>query len=265
VAERTAFILSSGRTGTKFLARYFDLNYKGVVGRHEPPPSRLLGFAFHARRAGLPAEGFLRFLLERKRRQSEGYGVPLYIESNPYLSGCVDLIGGVWGKVTIIHVVRDPRDTVRSAINHGLSRGLKGAANRLFSFGHRSGQPHHEAGGQLRWIDRGARTWVLFNSLLRRHGGSLPDYHLFHFEEIFDSSCSGLRRLCDLFGLDYRDEDAPLSPRERVNPGRLDILPPWREWTAAQCRALHRRCTPLMEEFGYGGEAEWLARIGANE
>jgi hypothetical protein len=265
VAQRRAFILSSGRTGTKFLARYFDLNFEGVVGRHEPPSSRLLGLAFHARRAGLPAERFLRLLLERKRRQSEEHGDSLYIESNPYLSGCFYLIGGVWGEVTIIHVVRDPRDTVRSAINHGMSRGLKGAANRLLSFGHPKGRHHRGAGGQLRWIDRGARTWVLFNSLIRRHGGIMADYHLIHFENIFDSSCSGLRHLCDLFGLEYRDEDAPLSPRERVNPGRLDIMPPWREWTAAQCLALHHRCTPLMEEFGYGGEDEWLERIGANE
>ncbi len=61
--SKTALILSSGRTGTQFLAHYLDANYDSVVARHEPPPARLLRFASHREFQNHPAG---RLKLERR-------------------------------------------------------------------------------------------------------------------------------------------------------------------------------------------------------
>ena len=126
---------ASGRTGTQFLAHYFDANYDRVVARHEPPPARLLRMASHAHMSGYLSDRQLRALLAYKRRRHDaGAGADWYLESNPFLVGFADVLGDAWKNPTIIHVVRDPREHARSALNHGTGRGLKALANRLLPF-----------------------------------------------------------------------------------------------------------------------------------
>jgi hypothetical protein len=49
-----AFIVSTGRTGTQFLAHYFEQNFAHVTARHEPKPSYLLCMASNAYAADKP-------------------------------------------------------------------------------------------------------------------------------------------------------------------------------------------------------------------
>ena len=259
--KRTVLILSAGRTGTLFLARYFDANYEGVTARHEPPLSRLIRMASHARMEGFLSDRSLRTLLAWERRREGPGRRGLYIEANPYLSGCADLLADVWQNPTVVHVIRDPREHARSSLNHGMSRGLKGWLNRYLPFWYPNVIKLLNLDHRPNRLEMAAAVWKLFNSLLQEAAPRYDDYHLLRHEEIFDESFSGLRRLCGLLDLDYRDEGGAVSPRERINQGRLDVLPSWTKWTSDQCRQLHRICSPLMEEFGYGTEPEWRARV----
>jgi hypothetical protein len=262
---KTALILSSGRTGTKFLARYFDANFEGVVARHEPPPARWLRLASHAHMRGSLSNERLRALLAYKRRRfDDALSTNLYVESNPFLAGFVDVLGEVWEEPTIIHVVRDPREYARSSLNHGTAAGLKGLANRLLPFWYPDVRRILALDHRPSWLERAAGVWSIVNTLLRNGASRYSDYHLLHYEAIFDESHSGLREMCRIFDLDYRDSDAPVAPSDRINPGRLDALPPWREWSPEQCVALEQICSPLMRELGYGGEPEWRARVSAD-
>jgi hypothetical protein len=161
----------------------------------------------------------------------------------------------------VIHVVRDPRDHARSALNHGTGRGLKGAANRLLPYWFPDVRRVLRLDHRPSWIEAAAGMWAIANQRLSAAAPRYRDYHLLHYERIFDASHSGLRELCGILGLDYREAGAAVAPSERINPGRHDALPPWREWTAAQCRALHAICSPQMQQFGYGDEPEWRARV----
>ena len=119
---RTVLIVSSGRTGTQFLAHYFDANYPNVVARHEPPPRYLLRVAANAHAAGALSSAAVARLLEAKRRRIDRLSADLYVESNPFLWGAVDVFEEVFEGATIVHVVRDPREQVRSSLNHGTGR-----------------------------------------------------------------------------------------------------------------------------------------------
>ena len=262
---KTALILSSGRTGTLFLARYFDANYEDVVGRHEPPPARWLRLASHAHMVGSLSRERLRALLAYKRRRhDDALDTDLYVESNPFLSGFIDVLGEVWEEPTILHVVRDPREQVRSSLNHGTATGVKGLANRFLPFWYPDVRKILKLDHEPSWLERAAGVWVILNSRLRNGASRYAHYHLLRYEEIFDPSHSGLREMCHILGLDYREAGAAVSPWDRINPGRLDALAPWREWTREQCADLQRICGPLMQELGYGDEPEWRAWVSAD-
>ena len=261
--SQIALILSSGRTGTQFLARYFDANYEGVIALHEPRPVRLLRMASHAHLSGILPRSRLLALLQRKRRRFvDPLSTPLYIESNPFLSGFIDVIGEVWDDPIVVHVVRDPREHARSSLNQGTSTGLKGWSNRLVPFWYPDVQKVLGLPTRPSWLGQAAGVWTIFNRELARGGPSYRRYHVLQYEALFDEQCSGLRALCDILGLDYRDRDAAVSPTERINPGRLDVLPGWREWPVEDCRELQRICGSLMQQLGYGNEPEWLERVG---
>lgn len=264
-SQKTVLILSSGRTGTMFLARYFDSNYEGVTARHEPPLSRLIRMASHARMEGFLSDQSLRALLAWIKKGGEPDRGGLSIEANPYLSGCADLLSDVWENPTVIHVIRDPREHARSALKHGMSRGLKRQLNLHLPFWYPNVRRLLDLDHRPNWLEMAACVWRLFNSLLKEAAPRYGEYHLLRYEEIFDGSFSGLQRLCGILGLDYRDEGSVVSPRERINQGRLRVLPPWPEWTPEQCRQLHRICSPLMEEYGYGTEPQWLERVLPDE
>jgi glycine/D-amino acid oxidase-like deaminating enzyme len=255
-------ILSSGRTGTQFLAHYFDANYAGVVARHEPPPTRWLRLASHARMVGALSDERLRALLAYTRRH---YGPPadadLYVESNPFLAGSADLLAEVWGDPTIIHVVRDPRDHARSSLNHGTASGLKGLANRFIPYGYPNVRRILALDHRPSPLENAAGLWGIINERLCSAAPLYSDYHRLAYERVFDASHSGLREICGILGLVYREAGAAVAPSERVNRSHLDVLPHWRKWSRAQCRALHAICSPLMQQLGYGQEPEWLERV----
>lgn len=259
--RRTALILSSGRTGTQFLARYFDANFEGVTALHEPPPARLLRFASHAHMRGAISDDRLRALLAWKRKRfDDRIAGDLYIESNPFLSGFAGVIGDVYTATMVIHVVRDPRDHARSSINHGTGSGWKGLANRFVPYWYPDVRRILALDHAPSWVERAAGVWKIVNTRLCDAAAGYSDYHLLRYEEIFDESHSGLRRLCKLLGLEYRDDGSAVSPGDRINAARRNAQPAWREWSRAECRALERICAPLMQRFGYGEEPEWLER-----
>lgn len=259
---RTAFALSTGRTGTKFLAHYLDRNYPDVVAVHEPPGSRWLRVVANAYQASRVRREFAIGALRRARRQVlTRPGADLYVESNPFLSGMVDLLGEVFSGPLVIHIVRDPRTYVQSAANHGVTGGLKRVMNRWFPYWYPSVRGVAELAGRRSPVSELAAFWVLINRQLASAHGRAEHYLRVAYEEIFDPSGAGLRAICDALGIAHREHDLALPATERINPSRQRVLPDWREWPAQWCRDLHHICSPLMQEYAYGREPDWLERV----
>jgi hypothetical protein len=261
---KVALILSSGRTGTRFLAHYFDANYRDVIARHEPPPRALLRMASYARASGRLSTGAMRRLLRGARRRVAASEAALYLESNPFLSGFIEVVDDVFDEPVILHVVRDPRDYARSSLNHGTSRGARGIANRLVPFWFPDLRGLPEIGPHPDWLERTAGLWTIVNRLLAEAGSRCAHYHLFRYEEMFDATHSGLREMCRVLGLEFRETDLAVTTADRINPGHLDLLPAWTEWPAERCAALQRICSPLMQRYGYGTEPAWLDRVSGH-
>jgi len=260
-----ALVLSSGRTGTQFLARYFDANYEGVVARHEPPPSRSLRLVGHAYLAGAVSRETLAGFVRRKRRRAlSAMTGTLYLEANPYLACTIDVLAEAWPEAVVIHLVRDPREHVRSAINNGFASGLKGFANRRVPFWYPDVARLLALDPSASDVARAAGQWALVNRRLRDQGRVHPAYHVLRYEDLFDEERSGLRALCEILGLDYCGDGAAVAPSERFNESRHQRCPAWREWTPSECRELHAICAELMHEWRYGREPEWQSRVAGD-
>jgi hypothetical protein len=255
--SRSAFIVSSGRTGTKFLAEFFKANYPDVLARHEPQPSYHLRMLSNAHAAGRVSSRTMASVLRLSRPELGRYRSELYLESNPFLYGFVGVLADVAESPVIIHIVRDPRSYVASAINHGGGSGLKALATALIPFWFPPVRSVPGVSGKPTPVEMFAGEWALVNQFIGQHGGSQPGYHLFKFEDIFDATNSGLRRMVELLGLAYPGTAAPISAQEKINAARLDLIGEWHTWTPDQWMAVERICGEMMQRFGYGSEPEW--------
>jgi hypothetical protein len=258
-------ILSSGRTGTRFLARYLDANFSGVTAVHEPAPSWRLRIASFARISGrLSREDLCARLRSARRRALDSAGEGLYVESNPFLSGFVEVLDEVFHEPLVVHVVRDPRDSVRSALNHGVGRGAKALASRVVPYWYPNVRALLKLDHAPDWIERAAGLWMILNRTIAEGGMHCRHYHRLRYEDLFDARNSGLHALCGWLGLEFPGPGAAMTPTERVNPGRLDVMPAWPAWSASQCAAVERICRPGMDQFGYGNEPEWRQRVASD-
>jgi hypothetical protein len=186
-----------------------------------------------------------------------------YLESNPFLFGFAGVLPEVYENPLVLHVVRDPRDFVRSSLNYGTWTGLKRLAAAIVPFWFPDVARLLDAGPDLTPIGMFAGHWRLVNEFVAHHAGARAGYHCLRYEDIFDAEHSGLRRMCALLGRPYPGDAAILGPEARINTGRLTLLGRWTSWKPEQCRELDRLCGSLMRTFGYGAEPDWQRVINA--
>lgn len=259
-APQAVFIVSTGRTGTKFLARYFNANFESIRGSHEPPP-RIFRLLSNAHVAGALPSWVLEPLFHTARRRAfrEAAG-GIYLESNNFIYGFFDVLAALDPPPLIMHVVRDPRAYVRSIVGHGSLQGGKFIASRLLPYWY--ARVRREFGPLQTPVGRFAGQWTLVNRFLDEKGAAYPHYHRLRFEDVFDETESGLRELCEILGLPYPGPETRLPTNRKVNRSQRRDIGAWPAWPVEWAAELHRISTPLMQSYGYGFEPEWLDMLG---
>lgn len=255
--EKVIVILSSGRTGTTALARIFDTAYESVRGLHEPKPSRTLrrhGFAYLAGR--YTHEQMVASLTRARTRLCASIDRPIYVESNPYLLGFVEMLDEVYPQPQVIHVTRDPRTLIPSALNFGVQRGMK----RIFStlVPHWMVKPEQmESNPERTWtqmseVERFAWYWRIANEHLEKGAEIYGNrYRRVRYEDLFNGEADNIRELAGWMGL--TEKAGALEPllTRRVNRSRANVMPAWPDWSAEDLDALERQCTTRMRRYGY--------------
>jgi hypothetical protein len=182
----------------------------------------------------------------------------IYVESNPYLSGFVEVLGEVFEGASVVHVVRDARTYVRSGVNFGAFAGMKRLASAFwpnwFPKPAVRDRKSEVSWGEMDAIERLAWFWTLVNSHLNR-GEQIygPRYLRIRFEELF--SGDGLERLTDWMGLPRSSALREEAGRERVNASKGRQLPEWEKWCGADQHKVMKHCEKLMREYGYLNES----------
>jgi len=259
--KKTVLVLSTGRTGTNFIGELFN-RHPNVTAFHEPRPSRIIRMWSIARIEGKAArDDIAEVLFSKRRKLLASVDTPIYVESNPYLFGAADCLNEIFENPVIINIVRDPRDYIKSSLNHGNARGLKYFLNRFVPFWYPKtykilGLPKGES-----LVVRNAQYWHILNHWLKSSLHNLENYHEFRFEDLFHASDTiELKRLARAIGIEESFIDK--SDLSATNRSVDNAIASWQEWSREDCRSLEDLCRPIMDRHGYGKEAEWLAKIG---
>lgn len=237
------FILGFGRSGTAFLANFID-GTPGVHVYHEPV---FEDFFAHAR-AHYDADAAREYMQGFRKREvylrMRAFNPGTYGEVNSVLRCHAKAIRTAFPGATLIHLVRDGRDVVRSA----MPRRAMTFRDPLSLMIH----PQDPDPWRSRWskMDRFARIcwyWQEENRRLRLAIGNpvqfeklLVDYDYFTTQIL--EPCGAIRIGREVW------ESAVASPR---NITREFSMPRWEAWTPEQQRVFSEICGEEMEKCGY--------------
>lgn len=258
--KKVIFIISTGRTGTKYLAELLN-SQPGITALHEPKPSRILRMWSFAYIDSRVTKAWMKSILYIKRRKiMKNINNPIYIESNPYLIGFTDVLGEVFKDPILIHVVRDPRDFVRSAMNHGNSSGIKLFFNNYVPYWYPNINKFLKIEKKLSMTQKAAGYWCLANERLSSAPLKTSNYYQIRFEDLF-SKPEKMQELSKIVGIKKIEVSSKYS--KPINKSRKSDSQSWSKWSVDEAKFLDKKCGPLMRKLGYGKENSWLLKINA--
>lgn len=252
--EAIAFILSTGRTGTKTLAE--GLAGDDIKSPHQPPFSRLLTVAGNYHLHGWLSLTALEWLVARLREpQIARAGCRYYVQVFSLDYWPAKILRQKYANVSIIHLVRDPRTFVPSYLNWTRTRRRSFIANRLVLGWHPSGY----FCGRFSWrewrrLDEFQRVcwhWTFKNGLVEQLFAGDARYRRIRFENLFgERNVALLKETLAFAGIPFRPHHAALLKQEK-NLSRKTYCPPWDALPAARQAQLYRLCGARMQVYGY--------------
>lgn len=290
--KRLVFIVSGGRTGTKFFAVQLGRLLDNVLAVHEPDTlttnvaeaigkirqfgfrhmvvDRLLGRTGirQLSEACLSGEISDAEAVRRMRSARASYYAsvpePVVIESYYAWYGLVPLLREAFGDVRVLSIVRDPRDWVRSQMNWGSQFGARDWAYRL-GFGKLNPNRLGDAEYAPAWrdMDRFSRLCWLWRTIYTALGDAadLSFVRTERYEDLFVEGQDVSRLEGTLAFLFEGTGDLPKLEsavlRERIHGNLSYEFPHWTEWSREQAARLQTICGQPMQQFGYGREPEW--------
>jgi hypothetical protein len=259
-SKKYVFILSTGRTGTKYIADYLS-EYKDVYAVHEPKPSKRLRLWSMARLERNINDDYLyKVFLKFRKKKINTVNEKIYIESNPFLSGFATSIAMNMPNAYIIHIVRDPRDRVTSSINNGALRIKKRLMISLVPYWHL--RPLRLFGQKSSSIEKVTKLWPLMNNHIAKASEHTNNYICIKFEDLFNNE-DKMKELVDFIGINekYIKEELTGTYKTSKNASKYNDLTSWKQWSSSFAKKVDAIVGNTMEDYGYGKEKEWKAKV----
>lgn len=252
---RVYFIVSTGRTGTKFLAEFLN-KFEGIEARHEPRPHFL-------KLANEYAVGKIDFDTTKKRigrlrkiilRELRKLNADVYVESNNRLFSLIPVLRAIFKDSKIIHIVRDGRDIVRS----GMSR-MWYKPDDPFSRIKATdfpGDPYFEEWGNMSRFEKICWWWQKKDSFIYEAVKDRKDCITVRFEDIFDSDrdYSGMRTIMDFMNLNTNIE-LNANVMSKVHSSHSYETPHWKNWEVHLRHKFMNIAGQHMKRYGYFNES----------
>jgi hypothetical protein len=190
----------------------------------------------------------------------------IYIDSNNHLYAFLPLKPDLYPNLHIVHLIRDPREYVRSHINWARHRFKSFIANFFTPFW----QPNAWLLKEMSWkkwtflnqFQRFSWIWQYKNQRISQLSDSGIPYMRIYFEDFFENPDpqKHLERLLNFLNL-----KTPIGIEDHfkrpMNPAKGKSFPKWQRWSEIQCQQLHSFCGESMKKYGYGNEEDWINKI----
>jgi hypothetical protein len=242
--KRIFFVVSTGRTGTKWLADLLG-RCANVLVEHEPVP--LETFA-HKVAVGntLSAEKYIaKFRLKEiyLRVASKHPELNVYGEVNGALRRHIVPIRTYIPEVRMIHLVRDGKDVVRSIMSRGTYSGKHPVYH---DFRPPKVDRFSERWEELSEFEKTCWVWQWENQYMRQHIDQCA-----RFEDITSSYEFFEKQILEPLDLDLRENAWKTEAKRPQNVSSKYALGKWDQWTSEQKDQFAHICGEEMEHYGY--------------
>ena len=265
--NRSVLIISTGRTGTKFIANLLNRHLSDACVYHASPYTPMINILCNAHLAGYLPRNAVEYtwgIFKKKELSTCHKGI--YIDSNNHLYALPLISPNLYPGLKVIHIIRDPRSYVPSHINWMKHRPKSYFAHHFVPFW----QPNGFLMGEFtakNWLkastfERFCWIWDYKNAVIKKIQDTDIDYLSIRFEDIFLSNdgTKNINKLLAFAGL----PPALTSINElqtRENQAKERTFPEWIKWTNELSAQMDKICGKRMLEYGYGTELEWRNKI----
>jgi hypothetical protein len=260
-------IVSTGRTGTEFLAKFFARNFKGVDARHEPPMDMFELGAGILRGKYTPETAEEYFYSHRYELLKEVIDAnnDFYIESNLNQSLVLDVAEKVFPNLKIIHVIRDPKTCIKSYYNKSPDD-----SGKLYFMGEGDfrerivpedfpGDAYSGKTASMNRFEKVCWYWAKYNSVAADYCEKHPENSIrVKYEDIFlgQNKNGEISKLIRFIGLEDRMKFSPdevfKSLDNRSNASRHgELIGDYDTWTTEMKASFHAMLDAPMARFGY--------------
>lgn len=242
-------VLTTGRTGTVFLAKALQRAFPDVLTLHEPGMSRYQYLLGNLTRRWPAAGSLMRawYRASANKHNIPGGDYDAYVEINPFLCSFVEIVAQNRPSMRVVHLVRHPYDWIYSMSGFRAS-GWRRHVIDFVPFNY----PPAARQGRTR-NERLAHRWVIYNTDIARLEGRAESYELVRFEELFsdDSTVAAGAWKRIIAALDLGDDIAPpdFATKENVNPRQRGTLQD--SVTEQELERVKAIVAPLATQFGY--------------
>lgn len=244
------FTLATGRTGTTFLAHFFNQVTTNSIARGEDKPAFLRRGYELVSRDSTVFERFY-FKIYRELRMRKYQDKVWFMDTNNRLFSCANkIIREVYPDARVYQVVRDGRDVVRSWMNRG--RYFPADKGRRLTPAMVPNDPFLQRWDSMNALQKISWNWVTNNRIIEEQG---PD-DLYFFEGFFSSPYSEMYRLLDsLEGLEYDRATVDEALTKIINPSPTYVFPKYPDWPELWKEQFWEVAGETMEHYGYKQDA----------
>jgi len=252
------FILSTGRTGSKFITKLLNLSPQ-VAAFHEPRPTLeyFSNYAYHHQQG----KNILSNMINAARMESildVFIKNKIYIESNQCLTFFAPVIASLFKKAKFIHIIRHPGDFVRSAIRKGWHRN-----DSIWESG-RVKMSDQNQWNKLDHIEKLSWVWDITNRFIENFFKQIKAERVISFKiEDISENDDTLKRLFSFIGIgniEWEDINQLLKekvnffrigPNEPPNMKKIADFPIYNEWTPKMKQKLREYTREIAVSYGY--------------
>jgi len=257
------FIVSTGRTGTKFLAMFFNRFFEDTLSLHEPTPTLFhIGSNFIKGNISF-LEALNGFDIQRLHicKRLNKNNIRFYVESNNYLSNLIPVVSEYYNNAKFVYITRNGKDYVRSYYSKKSSK--KGyyslsdeSPTKLYTSNDFPDDRFYGQWDNMSRFERVCWFWVKRNQMIESFLTDDISWIKVRFEDIFSNGYTGLWEIIDFFDLrnqikiDRSEIDKVIA--EKLNITKKYLLPEkFKDWPDDKKEIFEGICGEYMEKLGY--------------